>query len=46
MIPITWQRDGEEGMFFYFLEDGTPLTLNVGKTYVSVVPEGSSVSAQ
>ena len=46
IVPITWQRSGEDGMFFYYLADGTPLTLKVGKTYVSVVPQGSDVSCE
>lgn len=37
VIPITWHRDALRGSFTYTLEDGTPLTLGVGTTYVGVV---------
>ena len=46
VVPITWQRSGEDGMFFFTLDDGSPVTLQVGQTYVSVVPEGSSVDCE
>ena len=46
IVPITWQRDGEDGMFFFYMEDGSPVTFLAGKTYVSVVPTGSDVSVK
>ena len=46
MVPINWQRSGESDMFFFTYEDGTPVTLEVGSTYVSVVPAGSDVSCE
>lgn len=33
VIPILWSTD-ESGMFVFTLEDGTELSLNIGKTYV------------
>ncbi|MBQ7800696.1 MAG: DUF3048 domain-containing protein [Oscillospiraceae bacterium] len=46
IVPITWQRSGEDGMFFFSLEDGSPVTLQVGQTYVSVVPAGTGVDCE
>lgn len=37
IIPIRWQRDGLRNHYTYTLADGTPLTLDVGNTYVAVV---------
>ncbi len=42
-IPITWSRDGLYSAFSYFLEDGTPLALGIGKTYIGVLPTGSKI---
>ena len=43
IVPIKWTRAAEDQPFSYTLEDGTPLTMTPGKTYVNVVPEGSPV---
>ena len=43
IIPIKWTRADEDSPFLYTLEDGTPLTLIPGKTYVGVVPTGSPI---
>lgn len=40
-IPIHWSREQEDAPFTYTLEDGTPLDLGVGKTYVGIVPPDS-----
>ena len=37
IVPITWHRDELRGAFTYTYEDGTPVTLGVGKTYVGVI---------
>ena len=37
IVPIKWNRADVNAPFTYTLEDGTPLTLNVGNTYVAVV---------
>lgn len=37
IVPITWHRDALRGAFTYTYEDGTPVTLGVGKTYVGVI---------
>ncbi len=36
-VSITWHRDELMGSFSYTYEDGTPVTLGVGTTYVGVV---------
>jgi len=42
-VPIRWSRSGDSAPFAYTLEDGTPLTLGIGKSYIAVVPEESTV---
>ena len=37
MIPIKWARKSVTQPFSYTLEDGTPLTLGVGTSYVGVI---------
>ncbi len=37
IVPILWNRSTLYGAFTYTYEDGTPITLGVGKTYVGVV---------
>lgn len=43
IIPIHWSRSGADQPFEYTLEDGTPLNLGIGHTYVALLPEGSPV---
>lgn len=40
---ITWSRDSQGGIFQYLNADGSPLTLNAGRTYIAIVPTGSAV---
>lgn len=37
IVPIKWARDGLTDSFTYTLEDGTPVTLAAGRTYVAIV---------
>lgn len=37
IVPIIWNRPDVNGPFTYTLADGSPLTLDVGSTYVAVV---------
>ncbi len=39
-VPITWHRDGLGEQFYYTLEDGSELTLGVGRSYIGIVPTG------
>lgn len=43
IVPITWKRGGLEFPFSYFLEDGTPLEVGIGSSYIAVLPDGSPV---
>ena len=40
-VPIQWSRASEDDHFTFTLEDGTPVTFGVGKTFVSVLPTRS-----
>lgn len=44
IIPIEWSRGGNREFFTFTLEDGTPLTLGTGTSYVAVVYEDAPVS--
>lgn len=35
IVPILWNRDSLDSPFTYTLGDGTPLTLDVGSTYIA-----------
>ena len=39
IIPITWKKDGDYSVTEYFTEDGKPLLLNPGKTFVQYFDE-------
>lgn len=38
-IPVTWQKLGETQPTRYYDSTGTEITINTGKTYVSLVPD-------
>ena len=38
IVPIKWYREKNTDPFSYTLEDGTLLTLAVGKTYMGIIP--------
>ncbi len=40
-VKIGWQKLGEKAQTIYTYEDGTPITLNTGKTYIAIVPDDS-----
>ena len=40
IIPIRWSHDDYDEPFTYTLEDGTPLELGVGRTYIAVTGAG------
>ena len=46
IIPILWSRSSESENYVYTLEDGTPLTLGVGKTYVALLPLNGHVEVE
>ena len=43
-VPITWSRSSESSPFIYELQDGTPVTFGIGKTYIGIVPTGSTIT--
>lgn len=43
VIPIKWSRSNVYEPFTYTLEDGTPLTFAVGKTYIGIIPTQATV---
>lgn len=43
IIPIKWSRATAEAPFSFTLEDGTPITLGVGTTYVGIASNTVSV---
>lgn len=45
-VPIKWSHSGTGSCFKYTLEDGTPLQLAVGKTYIGIVSTGSKITMQ
>ena len=46
VIPIKWSRDSVYDPFTYTLEDGTPVTFGVGKTYIAIIPTNGTVEWQ
>ena len=46
MVPVKWYHEDAKGPFSFTLEDGTPITLGVGKTYCAIVGNGGSVTAE
>lgn len=44
IVPIKWVRENLEDPFVYTLEDGTPVTLGVGHSYIAIVDEGRTAS--
>ena len=46
VVPIKWTRAEEDAPFAYELEDGTPLTVIPGKTYVGIVPPQSPITCE
>lgn len=42
--PITWAKEGPKSPFTYYHADGTPLSLQVGHTYVCVIAKSATLS--
>lgn len=45
-VNIEWRKAEMSDPFTYYLEDGTPLSLGAGHTYVCVVSNGTSVTVE
>ena len=46
MVPVKWHHEALGQPFQFTLEDGTPITLGVGKTYCAVIDDTGVVTAQ
>ena len=46
IVPIKWEKGGAESQLRYFNEDGSPLALGRGKSYVCVIPASQSISVE
>ncbi len=46
VVPIRWSRGSETEPFVFTLENGTPITFGVGKTYIGIVPNNGHVIAE
>ena len=46
IIPITWEKGDAENQLRYYDEDGSPLALGRGKTYVCITPASRTVMAE
>lgn len=46
LVSIRWERETEDDPFSYYLEDGTPISLGVGRTYIGIVPPDSPFQYQ
>lgn len=44
LIPIRWKADSEEGPLRFTTQDGEPLALNVGNSYIAIAAVGSPVT--
>ncbi len=38
IVPIKWSRASKNDTMTYALEDGTPITFGIGKTYIGIIP--------
>lgn len=45
-IPITWKKGAYSEALTYYTEDGKPLVLGQGKTYVNVIPSTAEVTCE
>lgn len=44
IIPIRWTCAGDDQPFEFFTEDGAPVSFGVGRTYIAITENGSTVS--
>lgn len=45
-VPMTWSHLDSPGVFSYYKSDGQPLELSRGKTYIAIVPTGSTITME
>lgn len=46
IVPITWKKGTADQQLHYYGEDGSPLTLGRGKSYVCIIPMNRTVTAE
>lgn len=46
MVPVQWHRETDNDTFTFTFEDGTPVVLGVGSSYMAIAPLLSSVTAE
>ncbi len=46
IVPILWSRSSEAEPYVFTTENGSPITLGVGKTYIAVIPNNGHVEYQ
>ncbi len=46
MTKIKWSRPTESDPYTYTLENGTPITLGIGKTYIAIIPMTGHIDAK
>ena len=46
LVPITWEKGSANEQLRYYNEDGSPLTLGRGKSYVCIIPTSRTVSVE
>lgn len=46
VVPITWKKGMYNAPLTYSTEDGKPLTLGVGKTYVNIIPKTAEITCE
>ena len=45
-VPITWEKTSRESKTIYKYEDGTPIKINDGVTWIQIQPEGKSLNIE
>lgn len=46
MVPVQWHRETDNDPFTFTFEDGTPVVLGVGSSYMAIAPLQSSVTVE
>lgn len=44
LIPIHWSRESKTSPYVYTTEDGAPVNMGVGKTYIAIIKDESPVT--
>ena len=44
LVPILWSRASDSAPFVFTLQNGEPLTLGIGKSFLGIVPTNAAIS--